>query len=282
MQQLTLKNGITMPALGFGVFQVDPAECTRVTLEALDAGYRLIDTASVYGNESQIGEALRQTSIERKEVFLATKLWVGFMNYEAATAAIERQLNRLQTDYLDLYLIHWPFGDIYGAWRAMQEAHKAGKIRAIGVSNFLPQRLIDFTLTHDIPPAVNQIEINPFLQQRDAVKLMQEENIAVQAWSPFAQGRNGVFEHPVLQAIAQQHGKTVGQVILRWLNQRGTVSLARTVNKARMQENLAIFDFELSAGDMAQIATLDTGTPSFGASPGDVETVRRLHRITSE
>lgn len=280
MKTVTLNNGITMPTVGYGVFKISPEECTRSVIDALEVGYRLIDTAAIYGNETQVGDALRQSGVARDEIFLTTKLWVGDMSYDKAKAALEASLTRLQTDYLDLYLIHWPFGDIYGAWRAMQEAYQAGRIRAIGVSNFTLDRMVDFNLTNDITCAVNQIEINPFLQQESAVKAIQQEGVVVQAWSPFAQGKDGIFTHPVLTEIADRYGKTSGQVMLRWLNQRGIVSLARTVKKERMAENLAIFDFALSQSDMAQIATLNNDTPAFGASPTDAEHIRKLHAIS--
>lgn len=275
-QVITLNNGIKMPILGFGVFQMaEPTECERAVRDAIDSGYRLIDTAASYQNETQVGNAIRNHDIDRSELFVTTKLWVQDTNYEGAKAQFERSLNRLQLDYVDLYLIHQPYGDVHGAWRAMEELQAAGKIRAIGVSNFYPDRLADLIAFNKIPPAVNQIEVNPFQQQLDAVPYMQKENILAQAWAPFAEGKNGLFTHPVLSQIGAKYGKTIGQVVLRWLAQRGVASLAKSVRKERMIENQAIWDFELTADDMAQIATLDTATSQF-FSHSDPEMVKWL------
>lgn len=275
-QVITLNNGVKMPVLGFGVFQMaEPTECERAVLDAIDSGYRLIDTAASYQNETQVGNAIRNHDIDRSELFVTTKLWVQDTNYEGAKAQFERSLNRLQLDYVDLYLIHQPYGDVHGAWRAMEELQVAGKIRAIGVSNFYPDRLADLTAFNKVPPAVNQIEVNPFQQQLDAVPYMQKENILAQAWAPFAEGKNGLFTHPVLSQIGAKYGKTIGQVVLRWLAQRGVASLAKSVRKERMIENQAIWDFELTADDMAQIATLDTATSQF-FSHSDPEIVKWL------
>lgn len=273
---ITLNNGVEMPIIGFGVFQMtDSAECEKAVHDAIDSGYRLIDTAASYQNETQVGNAIRAHGIDRRELFITTKLWLQDTSYEGAKAQFERSLNRLQLDYVDLYLIHQPYGDIYGAWRAMQELHSAGKIRAIGVSNFHPDRLADLTAFNKIPPAVNQIEVNPFQQQLDAVPYMQKEHITPQAWAPFAEGKKGLFTHPILSQIGAQYGKSVGQVILRWLAQRGVASLAKSVNKVRMLENQSIFDFELSQSDMKQIETLDTATSQF-FSHRDPEMVKWL------
>lgn len=273
---ITLSNGVKMPILGFGVFQMtNSTECEKAVHDAIDSGYRLIDTAASYQNETQVGNAIRTHGIDRQELFVTTKLWLQDTNYEGAKAQFERSLNRLQLDYVDLYLIHQPYGDIYGAWRAMQELYLAGKIRAIGVSNFEPDRLADLTAFNQIPPAVNQIEVNPFQQQLDAVPYMQKEKITPQAWAPFAEGKNGLFTHPILSKIGAQYGKSVGQVILHWLAQRGVASLAKSVNKARMVENQTIFDFELSQSDMKQIETLDTVTSQF-FSHRDPEMVKWL------
>lgn len=264
MQTVKLNAGVEMPLLGFGVFQMtDAAECERAVIDAIDTGYRLIDTAASYQNETQVGNALKQTGIARNELFVTTKLWLQDTHYEGAKAQFERSLNRLQLDYVDLYLIHQPYGDVHGAWRAMEELHQAGKIRAIGVSNFHPDRLADLIAFNKVVPAVNQIEVNPFHQQLHAVPWMLSRGIQPEAWAPFAEGKNGLFEHPILTAIGQKYGKSVGQVVLRWVFQRGIVSLAKTVRKARMVENISILDFELSDEDMLQITAIDTATSAF-------------------
>ncbi|MBP8220287.1 aldo/keto reductase [Aeromonas media] len=264
MHTVRLNNGIEMPLLGFGVFQMtDAAECERAVIEAIDTGYRLIDTAASYQNETQVGNGIRQSGIVRNELFVTTKLWLQDASYEGAKAQFERSLNRLQLDYVDLYLIHQPYGDVHGAWRAMEELLQAGKIRAIGVSNFQPDRLADLMAFNKVVPAVNQIEVNPFNQQLHAAPWMQSRQIQPQAWAPFAEGRNGLFQHPVLTAIGAKRGKSVGQVVLRWIFQRGIASLAKSVHKERMKENLDILDFELSQDEMVQIAALDTATSAF-------------------
>ncbi|MDN8542820.1 aldo/keto reductase [Erwinia sp. ACCC 02193] len=264
MQTVTLNNGIAMPLLGFGVFQMtDAAECERAVIDALATGYRLIDTAASYQNETQVGNALKQSGIARDELFITTKLWLQDASYEGAKAQFERSLNRLQLDYVDLYLIHQPYGDVHGAWRAMEELHQSGKIRAIGVSNFQPDRLADLMAFNTVPPAVNQVEVNPFNQQLHAAPWMQSRGIQPEAWAPFAEGRNGLFQHPVLSAIGEKQGKSVGQVVLRWLFQRGIVSLAKSVRKERMAENINILDFTLTDAEMMQIAALDTATSAF-------------------
>ncbi|NEX81825.1 aldo/keto reductase [Aeromonas rivipollensis] len=264
MHTVRLNNGIEMPLLGFGVFQMtDAAECERAVIEAIDTGYRLIDTAASYQNETQVGNGIRQSGIGRNELFVTTKLWLQDASYEGAKAQFERSLNRLQLDHVDLYLIHQPYGDVHGAWRAMEELLQAGKIRAIGVSNFQPDRLADLMAFNKLVPAVNQIEVNPFNQQLHAAPWMQSRHIQPQAWAPFAEGRNGLFQHPVLTAIGAKRGKSVGQVVLRWIFQRGIASLAKSVRKERMKENLDILDFELSQDEMVQIAALDTATSAF-------------------
>ncbi|WP_429048757.1 aldo/keto reductase [Aeromonas hydrophila] len=280
MQAVKLNNDIEMPLQGFGVFQMAAAECERAVIEAIDAGYRLIDTAASYQNETQVGNGIRLSGIERGKLFITTKLWLQDANYEGAKAQFERSLNRLQLDYVDLYLIHQPYGDVHGAWRAMAELQQAGKIRAIGVSNFHPDRLADLMAFNKVAPAINQIEVNPFNQQLHAVPWMQSRHIQPQAWAPFAEGRNGLFQHSQLTAIGARHGKSVGQVVLRWLYQRGIAALAKSVRKERMEENLAIFDFELSHEEMVQIAALDTTVSAFFShrDPAMVEwlTQRRL------
>lgn len=261
---VTLNNGVEMPILGFGVFQVpDPAECERSVRDAIDVGYRLLDTAASYGNEEAVGAAIRNHGIKRSDLFVTTKLWIEDASYEGAKAAFERSMNKLQLDYLDLYLIHQPYGDVYGAWRAMEELHRAGRIRAIGVSNFYPDRLVDFVLHNEIVPAVNQIEIHPFHSQDDAQKVLQEYGVQPEAWGPFAEGKNDLFTDPVLESIGNKHGKSVAQVVLRWLTQRGVVAIPKSVRKARMAENFAVFDFRLDQDDLSAIAALDQKASSF-------------------
>jgi 2,5-diketo-D-gluconate reductase A len=261
---VTLNTGATMPIAGYGVFQIpDPEACERCVVDAIHAGYRLIDTAASYLNEEAVGRGLRASGVPRDELFVTTKLWVQDAGYERTHAAIDRSLRKLQLDHLDLYLIHQPFGDVHGAWRAMQEAFRDGRLRAIGVSNFHPDRLMDIIAFNDVPPAVNQVEVNPFQQQTEAAAFMREQHVQVEAWAPFAEGRNNLFSHPVLGRLAAKHGRPIGQVVLRWLLQRGIVSLAKSVRPERMAENLALFDFALDEDDMASIAGLDTATSSF-------------------
>lgn len=261
---VTLNNGVEMPILGFGVFQVpDPAECERSVRDAIDVGYRLLDTAASYGNEEAVGAAIKNHGIDRSELFVTTKLWVQDASYEGAKAAFERSINKLGLDYLDLYLIHQPYGDVYGAWCAMEELHKAGRIRAIGISNFYPDRLVDFVLHNEVKPAVNQIEIHPFHQQTDAVKILEEYGVQPEAWGPFAEGKNGLFTNEVLQPIADKHGKSIAQVVLRWLTDRGIVAIPKSVRKERMAQNFDIFDFDLDTGDLDAIAKLDQNASSF-------------------
>ncbi|MCX9126911.1 aldo/keto reductase [Providencia rettgeri] len=264
MQTVKLNNGVEMPLLGFGVFQMtDADECERAVIDALETGYRLIDTAASYQNETQVGNALKQSQIAREDLFITTKLWLQDTSYEGAKAQFQRSLSRLQLDYVDLYLIHQPYGDVHGAWRAMEELYQAGKIRAIGVSNFHPDRLADLIAFNKVIPAVNQVEVNPFNQQLHAVPWMQSKNIQPEAWAPFAEGRNGLFQHPQLIAIGEKYCKSVGQVVLRWLFQRGIVSLAKSVRKTRMVENINILDFTLTDNEMTQIAAMDTATSAF-------------------
>ena len=264
MQHVTLNNGVEMPMLGFGVFQIaDAKECERSVVDAIQTGYRLIDTAASYMNEEAVGKGLKASEIPRDQLFVTSKLWVQETGYERTRQAIDKSLRRLQLDYLDLYLIHQPFGDVHGSWRAMQDAHRAGKLRAIGVSNFHPDRLMDIKAFNEIAPAVNQVEVNPFLQQGESVAFMKEIGVQAEAWAPFAEGRNNLFQNAVLVAIGARYGKSVGQVVLRWLLQRGIVALAKSVRKERMAENIAVFDFALDDAEMAQIAALDTGTSSF-------------------
>jgi diketogulonate reductase-like aldo/keto reductase len=264
MQTVTLNNGVKMPLLGFGVFQVpDPAECERSVLEALRVGYRLLDTAAAYMNEEAVGAAIRKSGVPREELFVTTKLWVQDASYEGAKAAFETSLRKLGLDYLDLYLIHQPFGDVYGAWRAMEELYHAGKIRAIGVSNFQPDRVMDFLVHQQVKPAVNQIETHPFHQQVDTQQFLQENGVQIEAWGPFAEGKNDLFHNEVLAGVAAKYQRSIAQVVLRWLTQRGVVAIPKSVRPERMAENFNIFDFELSAGDMQTITTLDSKTSAF-------------------
>lgn len=264
MKYVTLNNGIKMPAVGFGVFQIpDKEECTRVVVDAIDAGYRLIDTAQAYGNEEVVGEAIIKSSVSREELFITTKVWISNAGYEKAKTSIEESLKKMKLDYLDLVLIHQPVNDYYGTYRAMQDLYKEGKIKAIGVSNFYPDRLVDIALFNEVVPAVNQIEINPFHQQLVAQEFNQKYGVQLQAWAPFAEGKNGMFNNPDLKTIGEKYGKSVAQVILRWLLQRGIVPLAKTVNKERMSQNIDIFNFELSEDDMNKITTLDKKESSF-------------------
>lgn len=264
MQQVTLNNGVAMPLLGFGVFQItDALACEQSVVDAIDVGYRLIDTAASYLNEEAVGRGIRRSGIAREELFVTTKLWIQRQGHTGTLAAFERCLKRLQLDYLDLFLIHQPFGDVYGEWRAMEELLSAGKVRAIGVANFQPDRIMDLMLHNTVLPAINQIEVNPFLQQREIQQFLQANRVQPEAWAPFAEGRNHIFENPTLLAIATRHQKSVAQVILRWLSQRGIVVLSKSVRKDRMMENFNVLDFELDAHDVAAIATLETGTSSF-------------------
>lgn len=261
---VTLNNGVIMPLLGFGVFQMnDPGECERSVDAALRTGYRLIDTAAAYGNEAAVGAAIKRAGVAREALFITTKLWVQDAGYESARRAFERSMQRLGLDYLDLYLIHQPFGDVYGAWRAMEELHKEGRIRAIGVSNFQPDRLMDLIVHHSVVPAVNQIETHPFNQQIETQKFLRDNTVQIESWGPFAEGRNDLFANGLLRGIAGAHQKSVAQVVLRWLIQRGVVAIPKSVREERIAENLNVFDFTLSPDELAAIATLDTRTSSF-------------------
>ncbi|MBN2045461.1 MAG: aldo/keto reductase [Anaerolineales bacterium] len=264
MQNVTLNNGVEIPILGFGVFQItDPAECERCVVEAIQTGYTHLDTAASYQNEEAVGRGIQQSGVARENLFITTKLWIQSHGYEGTLKAFENSLKRLQLDYIDLYLIHQPFGDVYGEWRAMEALYQQGKIRSIGVSNFQPDRIMDLMVHNQITPAVNQIEVNPFQQQIEAQKFLQANGVQVEAWAPFAEGKNQIFQNETLLTIAAKHQKSVAQVILRWVVQRGIIALAKSTRKERMLENIRVFDFELSADDVAAIATLDTKTSSF-------------------
>lgn len=260
MDFITLNNGVKMPLEGFGVFQVpDPAVCEKAVLDAVASGYRLIDTAAAYMNEAAVGEAIKKCGVPRVELFITTKLWVQDASYEGAKAAFQTSMEKLGLDHLDLYLIHQPMGDYYGAWRAMEDLYKAGKIKAIGVCNFYPHVLADFCETVEVKPAVNQVELHPFFQQKEALALMKEYSIVPEAWGPFAEGKHGIFTHPVLTAIGKKHGKTAAQVALRWNIQRGVVVIPKSVHKDRMEQNMAVWDFALTEEEMAEIEKLDLG-----------------------
>lgn len=259
MQKVILNNGVEMPILGFGVFQIqDEAECEQAVYDAIMSGYRLIDTAASYLNEEAVGRALKRSGVPREDLFITTKLWVQDTGYERTKEAFEKSLSRLQLDYLDLYLIHQPFGDVHGSWRALEELYREGKIRAIGVSNFQNDRLIDLIIHNEVTPAVNQVETHPFCQQIESAAFMKENNVQIESWGPFAEGKNNMFQNEVLVSIAQKYNKSVAQVVLRWLTQRGVVVIPKSVRKERIIENFNIFDFELNSEDIEQIALLDT------------------------
>lgn len=263
MQTVKLSNGIEMPILGYGVYQVTPEECERCVSDALSVGYRMIDTAQAYHNEEGVGRAVRKSGIARGDLFIVTKVWISNAGYEKAKASIDESLRKLQTDYIDLLLIHQPFNDYYGTYRAMEEAYKAGKLRAIGVSNFYPDRFIDLAEFCDIKPMVNQVETHVFNQQVEAQKIMQQYGTQIMSWGPFAEGRNDFFSNPVLKAIGERYGKSVAQTALRFLIQRGVVAIPKSTHKERMEQNLDVFDFALSAEDMEAIGKLDKGESLF-------------------
>jgi len=264
MQTVKLNNGVEIPILGYGVFQItDQDECARCVVDAIETGYRHIDTAASYRNEEAVGRGIKQSGIAREELFITTKLWIQSNGYEGTLKAFEDALKRLDLEYVDLFLIHQPYGDVYGEWRAMEALYEQGKIRAIGVSNFYPDRVMDLIIHNKVVPAVNQIEVNPFQQQIETQKFLEEKGVKVEAWAPFAEGRNNIFQNELLLSIAAKHNKSVAQVILRWVVQRGIIALAKTTHKERMVENISVFDFELSVEDMAAITTLDTKTSCF-------------------
>ena len=277
MKFVELNNGVKMPQLGFGVFQIpDLKECEQDVLDAIDSGYRLIDTAAAYHNEEAVGAAIKKSGVAREKLFITSKLlWVSDASYERAKKGIETSLNKLGLDYIDLYLLHQPYGDVIGAWKALEEAYHAGKIRAIGVSNFYADQLKNLILTCDVKPVINQIEVNPWYQQKQEIKLNQAEDVRVEAWAPFAEGKHNIFQNEVLAEIGQKYGKANGQVILRWLMQRGIVVIPKSVHKNRMEENFDVFDFELSDEDMQTIAKLDKDESQF-FDHRDPETIEQI------
>ena len=282
MDYITLNNGVRMPQLGFGVYQIpDAAECQRAVEDALSVGYRLLDTAASYGNEEAVGAAIRASGLPRDEVFVTTKLWMSDVSYEGAKRGFDASLKRLGLDYVDLYLIHQPFGDVYGSWRAMEELYREGAVRAIGVSNFQPDRLVDLILHNEVLPAVNQVETHPFCQQTEAAAVMASEGVQIDSWAPFAEGRNNLFGNGTLVSLAAKYRKSVAQVVLRWLIQRGVVVIPKSVRPERMAENIDVFDFHLAPEDMALIATLDTRRSCF-LSHRDPETVKWLGTMKYE
>ena len=259
MQSVRLNNGVEMPILGFGVFQVrDLEECERSVVDAIATGYRLIDTAASYGNEEAVGKAIKRGGVPREDLFITTKLWIQSDGYGGTKKAFQNSLKRLQLEYVDLYLMHQPLGDVYGEWRAMQEIYKEGRVRAIGVSNFQPDRLIDLIMHNEILPAVNQVETHPFHQQIETQKFLQENNVQIESWGPFAEGKNNIFHNELLLSIGKKYNKSIAQVVIRWLTQRGVIAIPKSVRKERIEENFNVFDFELSANDMETIKTLDT------------------------
>lgn len=281
MEYVTLNNGIQMPKVGFGVYQIqDQKQCVQVVLDAIEAGYRLIDTAQSYGNEEAVGKAIRQASVDRNELFITTKVWISNYGYEKTKASVEESLRKMQLDYFDLVLLHQPFGDYYGAYHALVDLYNMGKIRAIGVSNFYPDRLVDMALFNEVVPAVNQIEVNPFHQRIEDLVYNEKYGVQIEAWAPFAEGRNHMFSNPELQAIGDKYHKSIAQVILRWLLQRHIVPLAKSVHKERMLENINIFDFELTDEDMAKITALDKKESSFFShyDPATIEMIAGLKR----
>ena len=282
MDTITLNNGVEIPAEGLGVFQVtDAAQCEDAVRAALAAGYRLVDTAACYGNERAVGSALASSGVSREDVFLTSKVWIQDAGYDRTMASFERTLDNLRTDYLDLYLIHMPFGDYHGSWRAMEELLEAGRVRAISVCNFEPDRLSDLILSHRTVPAINQIELHPFCQQREVRKLMDRYGIRAMAWAPFAEGQRGLFRDPMLTEIGTAYGKTAAQVVLRWLRQEGIVAIPKSVHEERIRENLDIDGFELSPADMARIDAMDERRPLI-LNVRDVRESYRLHAITFE
>ena len=282
MEKIQLNNGVEIPQLGFGVFQItNETICEESVLTALKTGYRMIDTAACYGNERAVGNAVRKSGISREEIFISSKVWIQDAGYEATRKSFEKTLKNLQTDYLDLYLVHMPYGNYHGSWEAMEELYRAGKIKAIGVCNFLPDRLADLILSHEIVPAINQIELHPFCQQKELRHLMDQYAVQTMAWAPFAEGQNDIFKNEVLSAIGSKYGKTPAQVILRWLRQSHIIAIPKSVHEERIRQNYAIEDFELSSEDMSMIESMDTGRSLILDVPS-LDEVYRLHGIRFE
>ena len=280
MKEVRLNNGVMMPAVGYGVYQIPVEDTERCVSDALEVGYRMVDTASSYFNEKQVGDALRRSGLPREQVFVTTKLWVQDYEYDDALRAFDLSMKNLGLDYLDLYLLHKPYGNYYAAWRAVERLYKEGRVRAVGVTSFSDERLQDLFLHNEVKPMVNQLETHPFFQQGAANAFLRQEGIQHEAWAPFAEGKRGIFNNPTIEAIADRHGKTTGQVVLRWLNQRGVVVIPKSVRKERMAENLDIFDFTLSDEEMRRMSVLDTGrSPIYDDQ--DLPTVRGigLHKI---
>ncbi|EHN59035.1 aldo/keto reductase [Oenococcus kitaharae] len=279
MEFKTLNDGNKLPVLGFGVFQIpDPKQAAQAVVDAISSGYRLIDTAASYGNEEAVGKGIKESGVSRDELFITTKLWVSDTGYDATKKAFETSLKKLQLDYLDLYLIHQPYGDVYGSWRAMEDLKKEGKVKSIGVSNFDSDRVMDLMLYNDVTPAVNQIETSPWTQQKDAVAFLEDHNIQPEAWAPFAEGKHEIFTNPVLSEIGAKYNKSVGQVILRWLTQRGVIALAKSTHQARMAENFNSLDFKLTDDELTQIAALDKKESQF-FDHRDPAAVERIHSL---
>ncbi len=284
MEYVKLNNGVRMPKIGYGVYQVTKEECERCVLDALDAGYRMIDTAQSYFNEEEVGSAIRKSGVNRDDIFLTSKVWIENYSYEKCRKSVLESMRKLGTDYIDLMLLHQPFGDTYGAWRALEDLYREGRVRAIGISNHYADRMVEFASFTEIPPMVNQMEIHPLNQQKELIKWAEKYNIQLEAWAPFGEGRKGLFENPVLKAIGDRYGKTTAQVILRWHIQRGIVVIPKSVHKERMAENLSVFDFSLTDEDMMRISDLDTATSSFFShtDPEMVEWFAKMVKLRKE
>ncbi len=284
MEYVKLNNGVRMPKIGYGVYQVTKEECERCVLDALDAGYRMIDTAQSYFNEEEVGSAIRKSGVNRNDIFLTSKVWIENYSYEKCRKSVLESMRKLGTDYIDLMLLHQPFGDTYGAWRALEDLYREGRVRAIGISNHYADRMVEFASFTEIPPMVNQMEIHPLNQQKELIKWAEKYNIQLEAWAPFGEGRKGLFENPALKAIGDRYGKTTAQVILRWHIQRGIVVIPKSVHKERMAENLSVFDFSLTDEDMMRISDLDTATSSFFShtDPEMVEWFAKMVKLRKE
>ncbi len=284
MEYVKLNNGVRMPKIGYGVYQVTKEECERCVLDALDAGYRMIDTAQSYFNEEEVGSAIRKSGVDRNDIFLTSKVWIENYSYEKCRKSVLESMRKLGTNYIDLMLLHQPFGDTYGAWRALEDLYREGRVRAIGISNHYADRMVEFASFTEIPPMVNQMEIHPLNQQKELIKWAEKYNIQLEAWAPFGEGRKGLFENPALKAIGDRYGKTTAQVILRWHIQRGIVVIPKSVHKERIAENLSVFDFSLTDEDMMRISDLDTATSSFFShtDPEMVEWFAKMVKLRKE